>query len=195
MTSNQKISDAIKEDHRDIFAYHEAYKKSVGDFDAQQRWSRQLIWEVARHSIGEELVVYPLFEKYMGTRGTQLADENRKEHNEVKEKLYELEKLDPGSTEFDTLLESTMSALHKHIDTEERDEMPKLEALLMDEDSKSAAGSFARTKMIAPTRPHPSAPDKPPFETIVGLMSAPIDKVMDMFAKFPSEEEKQKAKS
>lgn len=43
--------------------------------------------------------------------------------------------------------------------------------------------------------PHPSAPDKPPFETIVGLMSAPIDKVMDMFAKFPSEEEKQKAKS
>lgn len=75
MTSNQKISDAIKEDHRDvccalsylkwqalthsshspmqIFAYHEAYKKSVGDFDAQQRWSRQLIWEVARHSIGE----------------------------------------------------------------------------------------------------------------------------------------------
>ncbi|KAL1714126.1 hypothetical protein EV715DRAFT_210176 [Schizophyllum commune] len=195
MSSNQKISEAIKEDHRDIFAYHEAYKKSAGDFDAQQRWSRQLIWEVARHSIGEELVVYPLFEKYMGTRGTQLADENRKEHNEVKEKLYEIEKLDPGSTEFDALLESTMSALHKHIETEERDEMPKLEALLMEEDSKSAAGSFARTKMIAPTRPHPSAPDKPPFETIVGLMSAPIDKVMDMFAKFPSEEDKQKAKS
>ena len=36
--------------------------------------------------------------------------------------------------------------------------------------------------------PHPSAPDKPPFETIVGLMSAPIDKVMDMFAKFPTKE-------
>ena len=71
---------------------------------------------------------------------------------EVKEKLYELEKLDPGSTEFDTLLESTMSALHKHIETEEQDEMPKLEALLMEEDSQSAAGSFARTKMIAPTR-------------------------------------------
>ena len=45
-----------------------------------------------------------------------------------------------------------MSALHKHIETEERDEMPKLEALLMDEDSMSAAVSFARTKMIAPTR-------------------------------------------
>ena len=71
---------------------------------------------------------------------------------EVKEKLYELEKLDPGSTEFDTLLESTMNALHKHIETEEQDEMPKLEALLMEEDSQSAAGSFARTKMIAPTR-------------------------------------------
>ena len=40
-----------------IFAYHEAYKKSAGDFDAQQRWSRQLIWEVARHSIGEVCIV------------------------------------------------------------------------------------------------------------------------------------------
>ena len=45
-----------------------------------------------------------------------------------------------------------MNALHKHIETEEQDEMPKLEALLMEEDSQSAAGSFARTKMIAPTR-------------------------------------------
>ncbi|KAL1742104.1 hypothetical protein HDZ31DRAFT_84369 [Schizophyllum fasciatum] len=195
MSTHQKLSDAIKEDHHDIFSYHEAYKKSAGDFDAQQRWSRQLIWEIARHSIGEELVVYPLFEKYMGERGHKLADENRAEHNEVKENLYELEKLQPGSGQFDTLLEKTMAALRKHIDTEEQDELPKLEQLLMETDSQSAAGSFVRTKMIAPTRPHPSAPDKPPFETVVGLMSAPLDKVMDMFAKFPSEEEKQKAKS
>jgi hypothetical protein len=39
--------------------------------------------------------------------------------------------------------------------------------------------------MFTPTRSHPSAPNKPPFETVVGLMTAPIDKLRDMFTKFP----------
>lgn len=39
---------------------------------------------------------------------------------------------------------------------------------------------------------HSSAPDQPPFETVVGMMSAPMDKLkdMDMFAKFPSSDER-----
>lgn len=40
-------------------------------------------------------------------------------------------------------------------------------------------------------RSHPSAPNKPPFETLAGLMSAPMDKLKDMFSKFPTTEEKQ----
>ena len=42
-------------------------------------------------------------------------------------------------------------------------------------------------------RAHPSAPNKPPFETIVGLMTAPLDKLLDAFAKFPTEEMKAEA--
>ena len=42
-------------------------------------------------------------------------------------------------------------------------------------------------------RAHPCAPNKPPFETLVGLLSAPIDKLKDMFAKFPTEEMKEEA--
>lgn len=34
-------------------------------------------------------------------------------------------------------------------------------------------------------RSHPSAPDKPPFETVVGLMTAPVDKLINLFNKFP----------
>jgi len=37
------------------------------------------------------------------------------------------------------------------------------------------------------TRSHPSAPDKPPFETVLGLMTAPLDKLGDMLRKFPKE--------
>jgi hypothetical protein len=44
-----------------------------------------------------------------------------------------------------------------------------------------------RTKKFVPTHSHPNAPDKPPFETVVGLMTAPLDKLQDVFKKFPKD--------
>lgn len=50
-----------------------------------------------------------------------------------------------------------------------------------------AGKKFERTKMFAPTRAHPSAPNKPPFETVVGLITAPLDKLRDVFRTFPED--------
>lgn len=63
--------------------------------------------------------------------------------------------------------------------------MVVLEQALSKEDSENMHKSFQRSKMFAPTRSHPSAPDKPPFENVAGLLAAPIDKLRDMFSKFP----------
>jgi hypothetical protein len=41
---------------------------------------------------------------------------------------------------------------------------------------------------------HPNAPNRPPYETLVGFLQAPIDKLKDVFAKFPTEEMKEGAK-
>ena len=40
-------------------------------------------------------------------------------------------------------------------------------------------------------RTHPSAPNRPPLETFVGFLTAPIDKLKDIFAKFPADEMKE----
>lgn len=63
-----------------MYTYYDQYVKSTGDVDAQERWSRQFTWEVARHAVGEELVIYPLMEKHLGDKGKQLADNDRSEH-------------------------------------------------------------------------------------------------------------------
>jgi hypothetical protein len=63
-----------------MYTYYDQYVKSTGDADAQDRWARQLIWEVARHAIGEELVIYPLMERHLGAQGQRLADEDRADH-------------------------------------------------------------------------------------------------------------------
>jgi len=194
--SQKTLFEAIKEDHEEMYEYHDEYKRarSKGDAEAQGRWARQLTWEIARHAVGEEIVVYPLMEKHLGERGKELADHDRAEHQNVKELLYKLESLTSGSQEYDQIIEKMMKSLHHHNDDEELKDLPLLEPAIGEEASKNAALSFKNTKKFVPTRSHPSAPNKPPFETFVGFLTAPIDKLKDVFASFPTGEEMAEAK-
>lgn len=75
------ISEAIKKDHREIEDYYKKILASSTDKEKTQ-WQNQFTWELARHSIGEELVVYPQFEKKL-PNGQTMADKDRQEHLSV----------------------------------------------------------------------------------------------------------------
>lgn len=76
------ISDAIIKDHRELQRYYDEVVNST-DPDHQERFGNQFTWELARHSVGEELVVYPMFEKLLGEKGKAMAESDRREHHEV----------------------------------------------------------------------------------------------------------------
>jgi len=180
------VSDAIQHDDRELEEYY-ANIINAKDTDAKERWQNQFVWELARHSIAEELVVYPAMERSL-SNGTEMAEKDRCEHATVKELLYKFQGLKPDDADFEPTIKTLMSNLGQHIKEEEQDDLPALEKALTDDESESIAKSFSRTKMFVPTRSHPNAPDKPPFETVVGLMAAPIDRLKDMFSKFPKKE-------
>ena len=75
------ISDVIKTHHRVI---EDCYTKALNanENDERQRWGNQFIWELARHAIGEDLVLYPAIEKYLPD-GEERADRDREHTNEV----------------------------------------------------------------------------------------------------------------
>ncbi|KAL6874763.1 hypothetical protein J3F83DRAFT_728620 [Trichoderma novae-zelandiae] len=180
-----RISDAIVKDHRELEDYYNRITQSK-DLDEQTRYQNQFVWELARHSISEELVVYPAFEKSL-INGQQVAQSDRQEHQKVKEQLYEFQKLSAKDPDFIPVLKNLYTDLKQHMRGEEEDDLPNLEQALSGDESRQLAKSFQRTKMFVPTHSHPSAPDKPPFETVVGLLSAPLDKLMDAFKKFPKD--------
>jgi len=191
--THQTLTEAIKEDHQEMYEYHDEYNKAKGNTDAQARWARQLTWEIARHAVAEEIVVYPLMESLLGPQGVKLANNDRTDHQFVKEKLSLLESLTPGASDYHNTITQIMEHLHRHNDSEEIEDLPLLEPKLGAERSKKVAHEFSRTKQFVPTRAHPSAPNKPPYETLAGFMALPIDKLKDMFAKFPTEEMKKNA--
>ncbi|KAF5356816.1 hypothetical protein D9756_006747 [Leucocoprinus leucothites] len=206
---DQSIAHAVTNDHNQFWATYDEYVKNAGNVDAQTRWSNQLTWEIARHAISEELAIYPLFEKHLGERGQKMADQDREEHQEVKEKLFDLDNMTPGSEEHAALLKVIIDRLKTHAHSEETHDLPALESALSGSQNMDAAKSFNTTKKFVPTRyrslsgyvsgerwlkcpglrPHPKAPNKPPFETLVGMLTAPVDKLRDSFRQYPSVEE------
>ncbi|EAW09084.1 HHE domain protein [Aspergillus clavatus NRRL 1] len=180
-----RITDTVKQDHRQLEACYDKIMHAT-DRDDQIRFQNLFTWELARHSIGEELVVYPAFEKHLPD-GVSMADKDRREHQTVKEKLKKFQNLDPSNPEFMSTIKSLMVDLAQHIKEEETNDLVKLDQALSHGDSVGLSKSFERTKMFVPTRSHPSAPSKPPFETAVGLLTAPIDQLADLFRKWPHE--------
>ncbi|KAI3009629.1 hypothetical protein CBS147346_1967 [Aspergillus niger] len=178
-----RISEAIKTDHREIEDYYNKILNSATEKEKIE-WQNQFTWELARHSIAEELVVYPQFEKSIPD-GRAMADKDRKEHQSVKEQLKKFQIMKPADPEFESTIRALMKDLSEHIKEEESQDLPKLEDAVSAEESEKLSKSFGRTKMFVPSRSHPSAPDKPPFETAIGLMTAPIDHLADLFRKWP----------
>ncbi|KGO76824.1 hypothetical protein PITC_089420 [Penicillium italicum] len=174
-----RIIDTIKKDHREIESYYGKIITSK-DEDEQTRFQNLFTWELARHSIGEELIVYPLFEKLLSD-GVAMANKDRDQHLEVKKQLKAFQNMTPSNTQFVPAIRELMENLAEHIKEEESYDLPKLEEALSQEDSEGYSKSFGRTKMFVPSRSHPSAPDKPPYETAVGLLAAPIDHLADLF--------------
>ncbi len=78
---SRNIVDAITHDHRELEEFYGNVLNAT-DNDTKVRWQNQFVWELARHSIAEEIVVYPAFEKYIED-GKAMADEDRSQHNEV----------------------------------------------------------------------------------------------------------------
>jgi hypothetical protein len=88
-----------------------------------------------------------------------------------------------------TKLKEIWDPLSEHIKGEEEHDLVNLESALKSESERSQqlATSFGRTKALVPSRSHPSAGEHPPFETVMGLLTAPIDHVADLFRKFPKQ--------
>lgn len=82
LTRSDGISSIIRQDHREIERYYSKIVDS-NDPDTQRRYQNAFVWELTRHSIAEELVVYPSLETGVND-GKVMADKDRSEHQVVR---------------------------------------------------------------------------------------------------------------
>lgn len=189
VTTGPDLIDEIIHDHREFEEFYSNYKKAhqAGDEKEAEKWFNQLVWELSRHTVGEELVVYPLLDA-LGPKGKEMADKDRADHKKIKKELEEIYRLsDPDL--FESALDRMMDELRQHIKKEETQDLEYLKQHADMKSLESAAKAFMYGKKIAPTRPHPSMTSRSAaLEAALALFVTPLDKLKDMFTPFPKEE-------
>jgi len=185
------IVNSLIRDHKEFNKLYDLFQKST-DLNEKTKIGNELIRGISIHDVIEERFLYPTVEKSGMKDAKGMADHGRKEHLETKQKLAQLENLSVGDSQYDILLGEVMKDLSHHMKEEENDILNNLEAAIGADKIRELGEQLDGARTTAPTHPHPSAPDKPPGLTIVGMMAAPIDKMKDMTKSFANSSEEVK---
>ncbi|KAL1914428.1 uncharacterized protein VTP21DRAFT_8880 [Calcarisporiella thermophila] len=179
MANNTALDKNIIDDHKLVGRLYEHFL-STKDNTERQKVANTIIRELVKHSVGEEMVLYPLCEKHLGSEGTHVAEESRREHKMIEKMLYELDGMRVTDAGYASKFEEVMRELRKHNEEEETDLLPKLRNVVKENEWFHASGDFEKYKSTAPTRPHPSAPASGSMaQAAAGVTAAGLDKIRD----------------
>ncbi|WP_433795053.1 hemerythrin domain-containing protein [Actinoplanes sp. CA-252034] len=180
MTSPQNggdVIDVLVNDHRDVTALiGEIW--AVADPMIRRDLTDTAISELVRHAVAEEMYVYPVMRKYLDD-GDKAVEHDIEEHKELEETMKRLEDLDVSGLEFDLALRKLEELLTDHVHDEEDEQFPKLRRVVPHEELVELAGKVQTAKKLAPTRPHPGAPNSELFHKLVGPGVGLVDRLRD----------------
>ena len=169
----------LTHDHREVDEmFAELEKLGSADVERRQQLTEKVIIELVRHSVAEEAYLYPAVRELI-PGGDELADREIAEHAEAEETMKRLEEADPAGADHLALLGQLMSEIRAHVREEESELFPQLRQHAGAERLVELGGKVQAIKKVAPTRPHPSAPDTPPANKLLGPATGLIDRVRD----------------
>ncbi|MDQ1730555.1 MAG: hypothetical protein QOK10_714 [Pseudonocardiales bacterium] len=179
--SHQDVIDILIKDHREVERMFLELETLRGLSDDATRARRkdlvdQATIELVRHSVAEEAEVYPRVKERVSE---QEAEHAKQEHAEAEQTMKRLESLQPDDPGFDQELATLMREIREHVAEEEGEMFPHMRAIFTPEELVEMGTQVDRVKRIAPTRPHPSAPDEPPGDKMLGPVAGLFDRLRD----------------
>lgn len=181
MTANpaeRDVVDILTADHQEVLRLLDRIKQSTDDTERRDLGDT-VISELVRHSVAEEMFVYPAMRSHLPD-GEAAVRHDIEEHKELERTMKELEGLEASDPQFRSLLGQLETILRDHVADEETEQFPQLRANIPGRELVRIAGKVEAAKQVAPTRPHPAAPNSALFHTLVGPGVGLVDRVRDV---------------
>jgi Hemerythrin HHE cation binding domain len=176
------VIEVLEQDHREVeqmFAELESLRGAATEEQKSRRKdvADQVTIELVRHSVAEEVLVYPQVETQVSA---EEAEHARKEHAEAEETLARLEKLDADEPEFDAELATLMEEIRHHIKEEEGQMFVHMRQVIDADELRKLGSRVEAFKKVAPTRPHPHVPNEPLPRMAAGPAASLFDRMRDL---------------
>jgi hemerythrin superfamily protein len=176
-TTGIDVVDELTADHREATAMLDEILTTT-DPQTRRDMADTVITELVRHSVAEEMYVYPVIEETFPD-GKKVVEHDIEEHKELERTMKELEALDATDARFTELVSELRKQLHHHATDEEDEQFPRLRTYVTREKLVQMREQVDRAKKLAPTRPHPGSPNSEVFHKLVGPGVGLMDRVRD----------------
>lgn len=176
--AKDNLIEVIMSDHRAVEEVFVELDRGEGDEAHRKDLVDHVITQLVRHSVAEEQFVYPAAREKFDD-GDELADHEIEEHSEAERVMAELAGMTPTGPDYFRTVRKLIDDVRHHVEGEERDLLPRLEEACTAAELRELGQKVLQAKEVAPTRPHPDAPDRPPANLILDPGAGLVDKVRD----------------
>jgi hemerythrin superfamily protein len=175
------VIEVLEHDHREVeelFKELESLRGAATEAKRARRkeMTEQVTIELVRHSVAEEVLVYPKVERQVSA---EEAEHAREEHAEAEATLQRLEKLDADDPSFDDELATLMAEIRHHIEDEEGEMFTHMREVIDADELRRLGEQVEAFKKVAPTRPHPHVPNTPLARVAAGPAASLFDRMRD----------------
>jgi hypothetical protein len=177
------VIDELTTDHREALELLDRIASST-DPDDRRSLADTVISEIVRHSVSEEMYVYPAMREHLPD-GEKVIEHDTREHKQLEEVMKQLEAVQASEPRFDELVRELTEKLRHHAHDEETEQFPLLRDRVPREKLVELREKVDSAKKLAPTRPHPGAPNSELFHKVVGSGVGLVDRLRDKLTNRP----------
>ena len=164
----------LKQDHKAVEKLFKQFEKTTAP--AQQRkLAQRVIKELSVHAAIEEMLFYPAVRERVPKQEDTVL-EALEEHHVVKWVLSELDDMKPDHERFKAKMMVLIESVRHHVKEEESELFPEVRKAVKRKELAELGEALEKAKKVAPTSPHPRAPDTPPGNLVAGVAAGVVDK-------------------
>ncbi|MGW2894906.1 hemerythrin domain-containing protein [Streptomyces sp. NPDC001212] len=172
------VIEELMADHREVEEIFGRIQSTTGQGQELRSLVDEVTIELVRHSVAEEQYLYPTVRERVED-GDRIADKEIADHGRVEQLLKQLERINADDPQMSALLQQLMEEVAAHVEDEENNLFPLLRQACSSEMLDDLGEKVRRAKAMAPTRPHPAAPDTPPANKLLAPGAGLVDRARD----------------